>query len=140
MARQAQRAERTKLVVSRPMPGQAFVDDVPEREPLVTMSFQWAKPGKDMCLSRCTTEQVCAVIDCLRMMSSLTWTGVFGLKGLDYKNIEDDALSFQRPASVDKAVPISQVRFSGKGRIYGANHGGVFHLIRFDPDHDGTGR
>lgn len=142
-ARLARKAEKQAIVTSRPFPGSAGAPVVPSKtevSPLVSVSFIHAEPGGDRCLSRCGGDDIRHVVDCLRQLCSLSWTQVYSHKGLGWGVIPDTSLAFTRPQSVDKALPICEVRFSGKGRIFGVTRQSVYHVLWFDPGHDGTGR
>lgn len=141
-ARLARRAEKRQIVTSRPAPGGPgpVVPKTAEQPPYVSVSFVYCDPGGDRCLSHCNADDVRAVVDALRQLCCLTWPQVYAHKGLGYDVIPDTSLKFTRPQAVDKALDIAEVRFSGKGRIFGVSRGNVFHMVWFDPDHDGTGR
>lgn len=133
------RAEKNAIQASRPTPGGPIEVPTEQPSPKVNISFEYIKAGDTLCLSRCDSEDVKRVADCLRKMCSLTWLGLSSSDGLRYKEIPDTSLRFDRPDHVDKALPFTEVRFSQKGRVWGVRSGGSFHVVWFDPNHEVTG-
>ena len=79
-------------------------------------------------------------MDCLRQLTTASWGQVLqsggrrGKKaGLGCTRIERDAFPAKPPLSDDLSV--YEVRFSKKGRIWGAYHDHVLYVFWFDPKH-----
>lgn len=136
------KAERHAYQTSRPAPGSGKAPAITTvaQAPNVSVSFRYAEPGGKQCLSQCGSDHTKDVIDTLRILCSLTWTQVHGHKGLGWCEIPDHSISFTRPQEIDQQIKIAEIRCSQKGRIWGFNQRTVFHILWFDPDHDGTGR
>lgn len=109
----------------------------------VTVSFKYYQPGGDFCLSICTRDEVRAAIDCLRLLTTMTWMQVFqsggrgGNKaGLGYTTYDDHALrGVTRPPTVSAEVFIGAIRASQKFRIFGCCIEHVFYVLWFDREH-----
>ena len=122
--------------------GAPTVEKKPVHEP-VLLSFKHFQKSGDFCLSKCDRQQLKAVADCLRMMTTMTWMelinsgGKPGTKvGLGYTPYEDqDLRHVTRPASLSQDIRIAGVRASEKFRIFGGCHQQVFHVLWFDPNH-----
>jgi hypothetical protein len=109
----------------------------------IKLSFDLYKPGDTFCLSHCERDEVRIFMDCLRMLSQMTWVQVWaqggkpGNKvGLAHTFYDDSSLNVGRPANVSPELKIVGLRASGKYRIFGVTIEQVFHVIWFDRNHD----
>jgi hypothetical protein len=109
----------------------------------VALSYRFIKAGKSFCLSHCKKDDIRAVADCLRQLTTMTWEQVRqsggrgeNKVGLGYTPYKDSELNHvQRPPEFSKDISIAAVRATQKMRVFGGYKGHVFYLLWFDPDH-----
>lgn len=110
----------------------------------LALSFTKAAPGGPYCLSHCTKDEVRAVVDALRMFTTLRWIDVIQTGGKDprkktglhYEVHKDHSLRAQRPPGLSPEMRIASFRASQRFRVYGYHLGGVFHVLWFDRAHE----
>jgi hypothetical protein len=110
----------------------------------VSISFRYFQPGAKYCLSLCDRDTVRIITDCLRLLTTMTWqevlqTGGKGKNkaGLGFTPYPDNTLrGISRPLNLSADIPISGVRASNCGRVFGAYYEHVYYVLWFDPQHD----
>jgi hypothetical protein len=124
-----------KINTSAPLSSPGTPKSVSKRP--VTLSFLHVKKGEDFCLSKCRERDLRQAIDCLRILTTLTWEDVHAHDGLNYTRYEDHALrKVKRPPSLDRSMTISGIRAGDMFRIFGAYHEHVYYVLWFDPHHE----
>lgn len=108
----------------------------------INVSFRYYSAGNNHCLSLAERNEVRQCMDCIRILTTMTWEqvrnqgGKPGNKtGLGYTTYEDHELKATRPSQLSEDVSISGIRASDTIRIFGANIGNVFHVLWFDRTH-----
>ena len=108
----------------------------------LAVSFRYADPGGELCLSRCDKDEVRQVVDALRRLTTMSWqqvqqTGGKGenKKGLGYTTYKDDALTVPRSAGVSGDIPIAGFRASQRMRVFGFHLDYTFYVLWFDREH-----
>ncbi|WP_447985087.1 hypothetical protein [Nitrospira sp. Nam74] len=110
----------------------------PVHTPL-TVSFIHIKAGSEYCLSHCEKPEVKAVMNSLRLLTTMSWLevmntggkphgGKVGLGYTPYPHLTCDGIS--------KDCQIAGIRASDEFRIFGFHMDHVFHVLWFDPHHE----
>jgi hypothetical protein len=109
----------------------------PVHTPL-TVSFVHVKAGEDHCLSHCEKTEVKAVMNSLRLLTTMSWLEVMntggkpygGKVGLGYTSYPD--LTYE---GLSKDCQIAGIRASNESRVFGFHFDHVFYVLWFDPHH-----
>lgn len=117
--------------------------DVPP-EDKVQLSFELYEVGGKFCLSKCNQDEVRQYKDCVRKMTTMTWTQVRETSGkgpnkagLAYTPYEDsDLKGAKRPPSVSQELRISAVRASQRMRLFGVRIGNAYSILWYDRNHE----
>jgi hypothetical protein len=134
----------------KPRPTWNLPDDSRQNKPIkpihlpLRISFQHIAAGDNHCLSFCKRDDVKEAMDCLRMLTSMTWQQIIeqggkpGSKvGLGYTPYSDNDMSgVRRPATLSPDIQIGGIRASRGFRVFGAHKDSVFYVLWFDPNHE----
>jgi hypothetical protein len=111
----------------------------------VRLSFEYvADPGTHYCLSGYQRDEIKAVVDCLRKLTTMSWLqvrqtgGRRGTKqGLGFTEYADTALrGVTRPTRLSQDRKIFGVRSSEKARVFGAYAAHMVYILWFDRNHE----
>lgn len=108
------------------------LDSIPPECKKPVFSFQYL--DKEYCISLCEKEDKIALVDQLRILSSLTWAEIRqnGRHATGSEKIKRNSIKRPVPIHIKEDATFIALRFSGKKSMVGYRENEIFHVIWLD--------